>query len=79
MAVPSISGASHDHHEDEWHTDAASDVPGEERQVWPDITRKEALTLVPLVLLTIYIGVYPQAVLNICEPALQRILDMVVP
>jgi len=79
MSVPSISGASHDHHEDEWHTDAVSDVPGEERQVWPDITRKEALTLVPLVLLTIYIGVYPQAVLNICEPALQRILDMVVP
>jgi NADH:ubiquinone oxidoreductase subunit 4 (subunit M) len=77
MAVPTISGASHDH-EDDWHIGAESEVPGEERQIWPDITRKEALTLVPLVLLTIYIGVYPQSVLNICEPALQRILDMVV-
>jgi NADH-quinone oxidoreductase subunit M len=79
-AVPSISGASQEHHDDHGHGHGAaeSDVPGEERQIWPDLTRKELLTLLPLVVLTIYVGVYPQSVLNICEPALQRILDMVV-
>ena len=78
-AVPTISGASQDHHDDHGHGGAAvSEVPGEERQIWPDLTLKELLTLVPLVVLTIYVGVYPQSVLNICEPALQRILDMFV-
>jgi NADH-quinone oxidoreductase subunit M len=78
-AVPSISGASQEHHDDHGHGGGAeSDVPGEERQNWPDLTLKELLTLLPLVVLTIYVGVYPQSVLNICEPALQRILDMVV-
>ncbi|MEZ4561813.1 MAG: NADH-quinone oxidoreductase subunit M [Thermomicrobiales bacterium] len=78
-AAPSISGASQEHHDDHGHgAGAASQVPGEERQVWPDLSRKELLTLLPLVVLTIYIGVYPQSVLTICEPALQRILDMVV-
>ncbi|MDQ2651609.1 MAG: NADH-quinone oxidoreductase subunit M [Chloroflexota bacterium] len=76
-AVPSISGASQEHHDDHGHG-AVSEVPGEERQVWLDLSRKELLTLVPLLILTIYVGVYPQSVLNICEPALQRILDMVV-
>ena len=68
-----------DEHGSEWQSGAGSEVPGEVRQIWPDITRKEALTLVPLALLTIYIGVYPQVVLDLCEPALQRILEMVVP
>jgi NADH-quinone oxidoreductase subunit M len=78
-AVPSISGASQEHHDEHGHGPGAeSEVPGEERQMWPDLTRKELLTLLPLVVLTIYVGVYPQSVLNICEPALQRILDMVV-
>jgi NADH-quinone oxidoreductase subunit M len=83
-AAPRISGASQEHgtgtfgdpydHEE---GPLPSAVPGEERQIWPDITLKEGLTLLPLALLTIYVGVYPQSVLNICEPALQRILDMV--
>ena len=78
-AVPSISGASQEHHDVHGHGHGAvSEVPGEERQVWLDLSRKELLTLLPLLILTIYVGVYPQSVLNICEPALQRILDMVV-
>jgi NADH:ubiquinone oxidoreductase subunit 4 (subunit M) len=56
-----------------------SEVPGEERQVWPDLSTKEVLTLLPLAALTIYLGVYPQAVLTIVEPALQRILALVTP
>ena len=62
-----------------WRPGPGSEVPGEERQIWPDLTLKEALTLLPLAVLTIYVGVYPQSVLNICEPALQRILAMVAP
>jgi NADH:ubiquinone oxidoreductase subunit 4 (subunit M) len=49
------------------------------RQVWPDLSIKELLTLLPLAVLTIYLGVYPQAVLTIVEPALQRILGLVTP
>ena len=54
-------------------------MPGEERQVWPDLSAKEVLTLLPLAVLTIYLGVYPQAVLTIVEPALERILALVTP
>ena len=66
-------------HEHGWHAGAVSDVPGEERQVWPDLSPKEVLTLLPLAVLTIYLGVYPQVVLTIVEPALQRILALVTP
>ena len=45
-------------------------------RVWPDLSIKELLTLLPLAVLTIYLGVYPQAVLTIVEPALQRILRL---
>jgi NADH-quinone oxidoreductase subunit M len=60
-----------------WHPTAVSEVPGEQRQIWPDLSPKEMLTLLPLALLTIFLGVYPQAALNICQPALERILAMV--
>jgi NADH-quinone oxidoreductase subunit M len=72
---PTQTPARYDQHE-EWHPSAPSEVPGEERQIWPDLSLKEALTLVPLAILTIFLGVYPQAALAIAEPALQRILDM---
>jgi NADH:ubiquinone oxidoreductase subunit 4 (subunit M) len=62
-----------------WQTGPGSEVPGEERQIWPDLSPKEMLTLLPLAVLTIVVGVYPQIVLTICEPALQRILEMVAP
>jgi NADH-quinone oxidoreductase subunit M len=78
--VPARYDAEHESaHEPGWQSGVVSEVPGEERQIWPDISKKEALTLLPLAALTIYFGVYPQAVLNVCEPALQRILAMVVP
>jgi NADH-quinone oxidoreductase subunit M len=40
-----------------WHPTAQSEVPGEQRQIWPDLTLKEMLTLLPLAILTIYVGV----------------------
>jgi NADH-quinone oxidoreductase subunit M len=76
---PSQAPAIHDEHDHGWHAGAASEVPGEERQIWPDLTPKELLTLLPLAVLTIFLGVYPQAALDIVEPALERILAMVVP
>jgi hypothetical protein len=42
--------------------------------VWPDVTRKELITLLPLAALTIILGVYPKPVIDIMEPALQRII-----
>ena len=42
---------------------------------WPDLTRKEWLTLVPLAILTIVLGVYPDIVFNIVEPSFERIMD----
>jgi hypothetical protein len=76
--APAIHATDVHDHEHGWQAGAASEVPGEERQVWPDLTPKEVLTLLPLAALTIYLGVYPQAVLTIVEPALQRILALVV-
>ncbi|MDQ3225765.1 MAG: hypothetical protein M3Q50_03925, partial [Chloroflexota bacterium] len=76
---PSQAPELHDAVDHGWHTGAVSEVPGEERQIWPDLSLKELLTLVPLAVLTIYIGVYPQVILTIVEPALERILAVVVP
>ena len=58
-----------DDREHGWHAGAASEVPGEQRQIWPDLSVKELLTLLPLAVLTIYLGVYPQAVLRSAECA----------
>ena len=75
---PSEAPARYSHDQEPgWRTGATSEVPGEERQIWPDLNGKELLTLVPLAALTIFVGVYPQWVLTIAEPALERILAMV--
>jgi len=57
-----VGGGSHDHH-DEGHG-----------SVWPDVTRREVLTLAPLVVLTVFFGVYPKPVFDILQPSLERIL-----
>jgi NADH-quinone oxidoreductase subunit M len=41
---------------------------------WPDLTRKELLTLAPLAALTIFFGVYPKPIFDMIEPSLERIL-----
>ena len=53
-------------------------MPGEERQIWPDLSIKELLTLLPLAVLTIFLGVYPQPVLTSSSRRLQRILAVLV-
>jgi NADH-quinone oxidoreductase subunit M len=60
-----VSGGSHDH-------DAGHH--GGRAEVWPDLTLKEGLTLVPLAVLTIVTGIFPGPIFAIVEPALERIL-----
>ncbi len=44
-------------------------------EIWADLTKKEALTLFPLAVLTIVTGIYPAPIFDICEPAFRRILE----
>jgi NADH-quinone oxidoreductase subunit M len=63
-----VSGGAHDHP-----AAAEGQLVGAD-EVWPDLTLKEALTLVPLAILTIVFGVFPGPLLEIVEPAFERIL-----
>ena len=57
------------------HGDAAhNEGHGGHAEVWPDLTKKEALTLFPLAVATIVFGVYPKPIFDIAEPAFERIL-----
>jgi NADH-quinone oxidoreductase subunit M len=56
-----VSGGSHTHNED--------------HSFWPDLNPRELMTLVPLAVLTIALGVYPDPIFNIVEPSFQRIMD----
>lgn len=62
-----VSGGSHDY------ATAADEQTGA-HDVWQDITLKEALTLIPLAVLTIVFGVFPGPLIEIVEPAFERIL-----
>ncbi|CAN5555007.1 NADH-quinone oxidoreductase subunit M [soil metagenome] len=69
-ALPSVVGASGaaEHHESEW--------PVNEHGVpqWPDLTRIELLTILPLVLLTIVVGIWPAPFMDILRATLEMIL-----
>jgi NADH-quinone oxidoreductase subunit M len=62
-----VSGGAHDH------VASGGKLAGAD-EIWPDLTLKEALTLVPLAVLTIVFGVFPGPLLEIVEPAFERIL-----
>jgi NADH-quinone oxidoreductase subunit M len=61
-AVLPVSGASGEHHD-------------EQGIEFPDVTRIELLTLVPLAILTIFFGVYPKPIFEIAGPTFERILQ----
>ncbi|MGI8476022.1 MAG: complex I subunit 4 family protein, partial [Thermomicrobiales bacterium] len=42
--------------------------------IWPDITWPEAMTLLPLVVLTVFFGVYPKPIFHLVQPAFERII-----
>jgi NADH-quinone oxidoreductase subunit M len=75
-----VSGGSHAHagqagaEPSEAHEPYAAMQAQEHVRPWPDITLKEGLTLFPLAVLTIVVGVYPGPVLNLIQPAVDRIL-----
>jgi NADH:ubiquinone oxidoreductase subunit 4 (subunit M) len=84
---PAVSGGSqehavvdrelHDEHEGQEHVpDVHAGVHGDSEHggIWPDVTKKELLTLVPLAALTIFFGVYPKPIFDILQPSLERIL-----
>jgi len=49
---------------------AAHGVP-----MWPDLNRKELATLLPLLVLTIWMGVYPNWFMNYMKPTLEAVLQ----
>ena len=72
--LPVSGGSGADEH---GHGSGDGEVPGEPDHGalhWPDLTTKELLTLVPLAVLTVAVGVYPAPVLELIKPAVDRIL-----
>jgi NADH-quinone oxidoreductase subunit M len=70
-----VAGGSHDHDGEEHPASAVGldDVRADSSK-WPDLTLKEAITLTPLAILTIAVGVYPKPIFDIAQPAFERIL-----
>ncbi|MCC6703673.1 MAG: NADH-quinone oxidoreductase subunit M [Thermomicrobiales bacterium] len=64
-AMPAVSGGSHDHDD---HHGADGVVE------YPDMTKKELWTLIPLAVLTLAVGVYPKMVFDYVAPTFERIL-----
>jgi NADH-quinone oxidoreductase subunit M len=90
-AVPlPVSGGGHGHsaaagrnvggeeHQPSQAADHAADPAHDEDHGanWPDLSRKEVITLFPLAVATIVFGIFPAPVLNLVEPAFARILAM---
>jgi NADH-quinone oxidoreductase subunit M len=50
-------------------------VDGHRPEIWPDLTKKETLTLLPLAVLTIVFGIYPKPILEIVSPSFQAVLS----
>lgn len=86
MPLP-VSGGSHAHAGDNVGQEEHQPLQGPNRSddpehdenrgvVWPDLTKKEMITLLPLAIATIVFGIFPGPILELVEPAFQRILDM---
>jgi NADH-quinone oxidoreductase subunit M len=75
--LPQVSGADHGH--DDGHAPSAGFYPTHVGQLdssaWPDMTKKETLTILPLAILTIVFGIYPKPLFDIMGPSLERILQ----
>ena len=42
-----------------------------------DLTRREIIIFIPLILLTIFIGLYPKPIINIIEPSTEKIVNQI--
>jgi NADH-quinone oxidoreductase subunit M len=67
-AFAPVSGGSQDHGHDDDHDPLDSSR-------WPDLNRRELITLVPLAVLTIVFGIYPNPIFDIVGPSFERIMD----
>jgi NADH:ubiquinone oxidoreductase subunit 4 (subunit M) len=73
-----VTGGDHDAH-GHAHDASTGGYPTHEGQLdssrWPDMTAKELLVIIPLVVLTIVAGVYPKPLFDIMEPSLTAVLE----
>ena len=53
----------------------AAEANSHHAEIWPDLTKKETLTLLPLAVLTIVFGIYPKPILEIVSPSFQAVLS----
>jgi NADH-quinone oxidoreductase subunit M len=78
-AMLAAAGGGHGHGHDHGAVFApVSGGSGEDEHdssLWPDVTRRELCTLVPLAVLTIVLGIYPNPVFDIVGPSFERIMD----
>jgi NADH-quinone oxidoreductase subunit M len=71
-ALPAVAGGSGDAHAETHHDEWPVDEHGVPR--WPDVTQLELLSLVPLVLLAVAIGVWPGPFMEILRATLEAML-----
>jgi NADH-quinone oxidoreductase subunit M len=55
------------------------EVVHEENKHLPDATRREQWTLIPLIVLCFWIGLYPKPFFRIMEPSIRRVVEVVDP
>jgi NADH-quinone oxidoreductase subunit M len=70
-----VAGGSQEHESEDDEVDHHALADGRaDSSHWPDLTIKEAITLTPLAILTIAVGVYPKPLFDIVQPTFERIL-----
>jgi NADH-quinone oxidoreductase subunit M len=52
-------------------------APGEKTEHYMDLTIIEKLTLIPVIIMIFWIGLFPGFFLNLAEPAIQDILMLI--
>ena len=55
------------------------DVKDEEIRALPDLNLRESMTLIPLVIMAVWLGIYPKPFLKILEPPVNAIIERVSP
>lgn len=74
LTHPVVSGGDHGHTE-EISTNKPSHPGQIDSSKWQDLTPRELLCVVPLAILTVFVGVYPKPIFEIMEPALKAVLE----
>lgn len=67
-------GASHDHTDPHALNSYVAEREAQRVQGWGDINRRELVTFAPLIVLTIFFGIYPGPIFQLVAPALANLL-----